>query len=118
MKESVLETFGRITTTMGQFIRPKDGVVATYGVGKVMWLVQNGDQDGASRLTGLVKEFYDVKKMSPPLVDKKKRDDGKVYFSDWDAQFEYMDRSGGVPREFHSLSFTPQMKSEKLVVVL
>ncbi len=47
---------------MGQFIRPKDGVVATYGVGKVMWLVQNGDQDGESRLTGLVKEFYDVKK--------------------------------------------------------
>lgn len=95
----------------------KRGIVAIYAIGKLMWLVQKNKTKEAKYVRDSLSMFHKTSlngnTLGFPLVNGKKRNKRKLYFSDWDKTLTYKaDKSVGIPCALHAMDFTAHMRDE------
>jgi hypothetical protein len=87
-----------------------DGAVATHAIARLMKIVQEGQENKAQTLRREIRSFHDVCKLGFPVIGGKRRNNKRVYFSDYNRTFYYKsDKSISIPDEAFSLSYSRHM---------
>lgn len=118
VESTVMTQFNESLVLNGStFSCQKRGIVAIYGIGKIMWLVQKNKTKEAKHMRESLAMFHKTSHngtaLGFPLVNGKKRNKRKLYFSDWDKTLTYKaDKSMGIPCALHAMDFTAHMRDE------